>query len=270
MRDLDQVVLVENYISRITVAIEEIGYYPRALHRYPFDTIASSLMSKSVALAQSCILLLKEDRADEAYGLSRSVVECALILRYITSDPELQPKRSLQFAMFSFDYKNIWLHYARKQFAGQPKGEEIERIAKEWNLSGDPKKAKKHWSRLRAFTWDAQSLQHPLDGLMFDAVFREKQYTVDYFQTCQWVHCSQPALDNYVPGEGKPFRFRKSSGEFGSPGHSILYILLNYLHSVMCYALYGLGVPRPKELGDAFAETLDSLSSLDRDGIFMA
>jgi hypothetical protein len=128
-----------------------------------------------------------------------------------------------------------------------------------WHLSGDASLGRKHWSRLRSFTWDAQSLQHPLDGPTFDAVFREKQYVVDYFQTCQWVHCSQPALDNYVPEEMAPFRFQGSSDKFGNPFSSVIYILLNYLHSVFCYALFGVKLERPAELNESFSDALSSL-----------
>jgi hypothetical protein len=257
---------IEDYIERVVAAIEGTDFYPRAPHRYPFDTIASSMISKSVALARSCIILLKANQADEAYGLSRSVVECALILRYITSDPALQADRAKQFVLFSFEYKNFWIYHARNQFAGRPEAAEVERHAKEWNLSGDPKKAKQHWSRLRAFTWDAQSLVHPLDDPAFDLGFKEKQYAVDYFQTCQWVHCSQPALDNYVPREGAAFRFIKSSEKFGNPGRTVLYILVNHLYLVMCFALYGMQVSLPEDLHPAFSETLNALVVIDRDG----
>ena len=34
------------------------------------------------------------------------------------------------------------------------------------------------------------------------------------------------------------------------------YILLTYLHSVVCYALYGMGLSRPESLNLAFSETL--------------
>lgn len=270
MNEPAEITKIENYISRVIAAIESLCFYPRSMQRYPFDTIASSMMSKSIAIARSSITLLEGELADEAYGLSRSIVECALILRYITSDPDLQASRSADFVLFSVEYKNLWLYHARNQFAGTPEADEIERYAKQWRLTGDPIRAKKHWSKLRSFTWDAQSLAHPLDAPAFDISFKEKQYAVDYFQTCQWVHCSQPALDNYVPDEGRPFRFTKSSDDFGNPGHSVLYILLNYCHSVMCYALFGLGVARPKDVDVAFSETLALMAPWNSKGVQIA
>src|ERR1700734_3637779 len=88
---------VEDYISRVAEAVEGTDFYPRSIRYYAFDTVASSMMSKAVALAKSCIILLKANQPDEAFGLSRSLVECALILRYITSDQAFQSKRAAEF-----------------------------------------------------------------------------------------------------------------------------------------------------------------------------
>jgi hypothetical protein len=257
-----EIAKIEHYIAQVVLAIEGIGFYPRNLVRYPFDSVATSMMSKSLALARSCIFLLKANQADEAYGLSRSFVEAGLILRYLTSDDLLQSSRSAQFLEFSLDYKDLWVYHARKLTAGTSSAGEVERYAKMWNLSGDPKKAKKHWSELRSFTWRAQSLIHPLDPPIFDANYKEKEYAVDYFQTCQWVHCSQPALDNYMGDRRAPFKFSNSAGTFGNPAHTLLFVLLGYIHMVMRYALYGMKVPVPEALDSAFSDTLASLKPI--------
>ena len=224
------------------------------------------MMSKAVALARSCLVLLKANQPDEAFGLSRSLVECALILRYITSDQSLQPERTAQFVGFSFEYKNLWLYHVRNLFADQAYADKTERYAERWKLTGDPRQAKKHWSKLRGFTWDAQNLVHPLDDATFDLKHKEKEYAVDYTQTCQWVHCSQPALDNYVPLEGAPFSFSESSEEFGNPRRTVLYIVVKYLYLVMRFALYGMQIDSPEGLLQAFSETLNALVVIDRDG----
>jgi hypothetical protein len=257
---------VEEYIDLVVAAVEGTDFYPRNPRYYAFDTIASSMMSKAVALAKSCVILLKANQPDEAVGLSRSLVECALILRHITSDQALQSQRAAEFVGFSFDYKNLWLYHARKLFGGQPSADKIEREAKRWKLTGDPTLAKKHWSKLRRFTWDAQNLIHPLDDATFDLGFKEKQYAVDYTQTCQWVHCSQPALDNYVPLEGAPFSFIKSSERFGNPHRIVLYILVNHLYLVMRFAMYGMQIASPEGLHRAYSEALNELVVIDRDG----
>jgi len=256
MVEIEQIAKLEAYLKRVKSEVDGIKFYPRRLDRYPFDTIASSMISKGFALSSASVTLLREDLPDEAYGLSRSVVEGALILRYLTSDPSLQHDRAIEFAGFSFSYKNFWLHHAREQFAGKPEITEIERHARQWKLTGDPKPAMRHWSKLRSFTWEAQTMPHPLDGPSLTQGFKIRQYAVDYFQTSQWVHCSQPALDNYVPELGRPFVVSGSSQNFGNPAHSVLYILLVHVHGILGYALFGLGIDRTAEIDSAFSETL--------------
>src|ERR1700722_8610000 len=241
----DEIAKLENYMESLRLEVEGLQILPRGLLEYPIDSIALGMVSKSFALARACITLLKTDFPEEAYGLSRSVVECALILRYITSDPDFQSQRAAKFVGFSKDFKNYWLHFARQAYAGKPEEDEIERYAKRYKLTGDPSKAQKHWSELRGFTWNAQNLNHPLDGTTFDKDFKVKSYAVDYFQTSQYVHCSQPALDDYVPSEGKPFIVSCSSDLEINAGQRVLYILLSNLHAIVGYALYSLGIDRP-------------------------
>ncbi len=61
-----EIAKIEDYIAQVVVAVEGIDFYPRGMRRYPFDIVASSMMSKSLALARSCIFLLRANQADEA------------------------------------------------------------------------------------------------------------------------------------------------------------------------------------------------------------
>jgi hypothetical protein len=161
---LEEIAKLESYLSEVQAEIEKIGIVPRTFTRYVFDTIAFELLSKIFSVSKACLALLKAGFPDETYGLSRTAVECALILRYITAEPAHQSARAAEFAEFSVAYKNYWLFHVRKRFAGQPEAAAIERGAKKWNLTGDPKPALKHWSRLRAFTWRSQKLAHHWTG----------------------------------------------------------------------------------------------------------
>jgi hypothetical protein len=55
---------LEDYIKRVVAEVEGTDFYPRARHSNAFDTIASSMMSKAVALARSCLVLLKANQPD--------------------------------------------------------------------------------------------------------------------------------------------------------------------------------------------------------------
>lgn len=259
---LGEITKLETYIECLRSEIEGLEILPRLLFEYPIDSIALGMLSKAFALSRACLLLLRSDFPDEAYGLSRSIVEITLILRYITSNLDLQAKRAVQFLTYSVDFKNYWLYFARKAYEGKPEAEEIERYAKLYKLSGDPSKAQKHWSELRGFTREARKLNHPLDGLTIDDNFKSRSHAVDYFQTSQYVHCSQPAIDHYVPAEGRAFVISSSFFVGISTDQRVLYSVLNHLHATAAYALFALGMERQKSIDEAFHETLNDLERI--------
>jgi hypothetical protein len=98
-----------------------------------------------------------------------------------------------------------------------------------------------------------------LDGTTFTEDLKTVSYAVDYFQTSQFVHSSQPALDNFFIEAGSPFRFVESSGQFEAPHQKILYILLIYIHAAIAYTLFGLNCDRPARVNELFSSTLASL-----------
>ena len=100
---------------------------------------------------------------------------------------------------------------------------------------------------------------HPLDGTTNNEQSRKATYAVDYHYTSSFVHCSQPALDNYYPDEREPFHISGSSGNFRWSGQPTLFILLTNLHAVIAYALFGMNYERPDRLNRLFSATLDSL-----------
>ena len=97
---------------------------------------------------------------------------------------------------------------------------------------------------------------HPLDVAGLTHAVKEASYAVDYKKTSGFVHCSQAALSNYFPKEGAPYVVCPSSGEYEQPCQSTLFIVLIYLHSAICYVLYGLEVDRPENIGKLFQEAL--------------
>lgn len=52
-----------------------MGIMPRDPYKFPFDIVGLASVSKVFALAKACLNLLRSDLPDEAFGLSRSIVE---------------------------------------------------------------------------------------------------------------------------------------------------------------------------------------------------
>jgi hypothetical protein len=219
-----------------------------------------AILSKAFALSKACLALLACRHSDEAYGLCRSLVECATNLRYLTAEPALQDQRSRDFVKFAMADKAYWMHYALEQFAGRKEEVEIREYAKKQGLVADPKSARRHWSGLPAFIWDVMNVDHPLDGAV-TPTFKKISYAADYHQTSAFVHCSLPAIDNYYVDEAVPFRISDSSA-IHETSQSTLFILLIYLHNSIAYALFGMNLERPARVNTLFQEALNKMKPI--------
>jgi len=260
----DEIQKIRAYIEAAECETNNLKIIPRIKTKYAFDSIALSTVSKVFALSKACLALLDSGLPDEAYGLSRSLVECATNLRYLTEDPALQDQRTDDFIKYFLASKSFWLHYALQQFAGKKKEEqEIREHAKQLGVDADTKSARRHWSGKNGFVWDVSVVGHPLDGPV-TAEHKKVSYATDYHHTSTFVHCSQGALDNYFPEELTPFRVSPSSGKYTQPTQAALFIILIYIHSSIAYALFGLNLDRPARLNTLFEQTLNSMKPVQR------
>src|SRR5271170_2941573 len=196
---------VQAYVRRAEAEVNKLQIFPRAAYRYPFDIVALATVSKGFALSKACIKLLISHFPDEAYGLSRSLVECATNLRFLTSDLAHRDRRTRDFAKFHLADKAYWMYYALEAFAGKKEEAEIRRRAKQEQIVPDYKLALRPWAGPTGSVWKVTNLVHPLDGTI-TPMNKKLSYAADYYQASTYVHCSLPGTDAYCPEEGVPFR----------------------------------------------------------------
>jgi hypothetical protein len=253
---------VSRFVRAAEAAINGLQILPRNPYRYPFDIVGLAVVSKAFALSKACLKLLTCDLSDEAFGLSRSIVECANNLRYLTEKPETQIKRVRAFVNQYKADKAFWAHYCLELFDGRPEEEEIREYMQQEGITPDTKPASRHWSGEKGFIWDTMTIDHPLDGPV-TTKHKKISYAADYFQTSTFVHCSLPAIDNHAVEEGTPFRVSSSSG-LHETSQSTLFTVFLYLHSTIAYALFGMNLDRPEKLQRVFEKTLNSLKPVPR------
>lgn len=123
--DRTQIRKVQAYLKRAEAGVNQLGIVPRLPYRHPFVILGLAIVSKVFALSKACLKLVAFNFPDEAFGLSRSIVECATILRYLTVEPALQDRRSRDFAKFAMTDKAFWAHYALEHATGTEKEFEI-------------------------------------------------------------------------------------------------------------------------------------------------
>jgi hypothetical protein len=253
---------VSRFISVSESEINGLGIYPRRFLTYPFDTVGLTTVSKVIALSKACLKLVSSGFPDEAYGLSRSIVECANNLRFMTEKWDPRETHARNYVEQHLVFKAFWAHYALEQFAGRPEEQEIRDYMKTEGIVPDTKPAFRHWSGGKGFIWETMTFGHPIDGIVTEK-HKKIAYAADYFQTSTFVHCSIPPIDNYAVGEWSPFRVSTSTG-LHETSQSTLFIVFLYLHSTIAYALFGMNMDRPPKLQEAFQKTLDTLNPIPR------
>jgi hypothetical protein len=251
---------VQAYVRNAEAEINKLAISPRIAYRYPFDIVGLATLAKVFALSNACLTLVSSDLSDEAFGLARSIVECATNLRYLTADSTLQNQRARDFVQYALADKAFWAHYALEQFAGRKEEREIRDYAMQQGIVPDTRPARRHWSGKPGFIWDVTNIDHPLDG---PTTPRHKKisYAADYFQTSAFVRCSLSAIDNYYIEEKVPFRVA-SSTELHETSQSTLFIVLIYLHSSIGYVLHGMNLDRPDKLNSFFQRTLKTMQAV--------
>jgi hypothetical protein len=215
---------------------------------YEFDRVALGLLSKAFGLCDACITLVDALHFDEAYGLSRSLVECAATLRYLTGNPDEREERTKKYLTSFKAEKVYWLDQARSHVSDPQILEEIEQYARKMKFEDfgiNPKQAIKHWSGLSGFLWKVTENEHPLDSPANTQKLRKSDYGVDYHQTSQYVHCSIWSLWNYCPDTKEPYAAKCRPERYDLNAQMVLIAIANYLHICCGYALFGLGVERP-------------------------
>src|SRR5579884_1478896 len=165
------------YVRKAATELQGLHLLPRKHTRFPFDSVGLSTLSKAFALTDACLVLIRADKPYEAYGLSRSVVECATNLRYLTADPLLQDDRARKFVKYAKVERSFWFYNAVEQFKGRKEEKEIRDYAQLEGIVADPKSARRHWSgQPGSFVWEVAIMDHPLDEATVSPAHRKAAY----------------------------------------------------------------------------------------------
>jgi hypothetical protein len=261
---------VSRFLNRIQSYLEAQWIHPRA--KTYLDATVLTLLSKSLALARSTVWLVRGGFDEEAFGASRTLLELALNLRYITNgrSPENRAKRFVHFVAkikmewgriaiehFTFPAsavrkdmptykrfqsmerkfpKHAWIQASRKHAKGiWTMAMEPDRFEKVEILDENKKPVlnKRGKPKLRPFNWG------------FD-------YKVIYFWTSQFVHVTIDSLDNHDAYPGEPFvvytQGSRPSRRKTDLGDMALFNTVAYMNRILLAGFRGLGQPYPDEL----------------------
>jgi hypothetical protein len=272
---------LNSVLNKIHKYLDAQWFHPRK--RTYLDVVVLTILSKSLALARSTACLVQNGFNEEAFASSRTLLELALNLRYITNgrNPEARAKR---FVHFVAKIKLEWGRKAVEHFAfpasavhkGMPSYKEFQSLERKfpkqnwlqasrkhskgiWTMAMEPDRFEKvpvldkagkpvlnkyGKPKLKPFTW------------AFD-------YKVIYFWTSQFVHVTVDSLENHTMLRDKPFSVYTQGSrppvKKTDLGDMALFNTIVYMHRILLAGFRGIGHTYPDELSKPVVALMELL-----------
>jgi hypothetical protein len=261
---MSQIELIHSYLQSVQNIVQGFKLFSR---RHVFDLSVLGLLSKAFSISNAALILIESGHSEEAYGLSRSLVECAMNLRYLTllEDRLERENRAWKFAKFFHKEKRYWLYQAKQWITDASALAEMDKYAAESGVVPDSKAASEHWSGFKNFVWECVNMNHPLDDPTYSLATRKIEYAIEYHATSAFVHCSQASIEHLLPPEDWIYVPElKPSGDTGQAAQRALFIILRYVHVSTRYAMFGMEIENTRSLDEEFKNTLAALEPVER------
>lgn len=253
--------MVHEYLTALQAEILRLSVFPREVGAVS-DKVVCSILSKAFSLADAALILIKTGHPEEAYGLSRSIVECSMNLRYLTQDQDQSEGRARDFANYFFREREYWYAQARQFVTDPALIAEIDQYAAENGIKADARATMTGWSGVSM--WDMIQTNHPLDGTTFSLSNRKADYAVNYHSPAAYVHASYHAIHGYVvrlfDSTKRPYQpCLKSAGD-EQEGQKTLYAILTHIHLATGYAVFAMDVTDLQAILSLYEQCLMQLS----------
>jgi Family of unknown function (DUF5677) len=270
--------LLRRTVKNIARFLNEQRYHPRS--NVMLDRVVLALVSKAVKVAQGVISLIDAELPEEAFGLSRTLVEIALSLRFITN--RHSERRARRFV----HYVGKWKIQMMRRLEGQttidavglaqpkytkaqlremmPDYEVMLKWAREY-----PKSPAAHWSQARygknrkkGKASNARTLALEADGhekVNGTRVNWQFDYEWVYSWTSQYVHATAACIDAHITEPLEAFRVQIAPHR-SSVGDSAVFNAALYLYKILRMAFPAIGQPFPPKLSEPLETLLQQLA----------
>lgn len=234
----DQVEHVRKFLASLKSQLNETRYYPPTnAYRY---MVALGLYSKSITTAESILVLIEAGYSDEAFGMTRTLVDIFITLHYIANnDTEARAKK---YAQFSAKDSEVW--------------SEVIKIYWPQNASTiDPATKRRAAAYPSPHQWSGRSVKDMAlepDSVEIDPstgrpAVHDFAYRVIYRWTSHYVHPTVVALQNHLVQAGRDnFVVRKGDGPDMS--HLALFSVGSYVVNTLICFFRCMGDPQPPRL----------------------
>lgn len=266
---MDSLSVTRNYLAQWKRLIDSKGVWVIEPYIRLFDSIAFSNLNRAYRLSQACLVLIDAGHSDEAFAISRSIIECSLNLRYLTLDHAKIESRSKNYINFLYCEKKHFLEQCRKHL---PHGENLnaiesfvarEGIETNWAATVSEKVKARNiplndWKAIEGGEWSGWKIAtetHPLDNEINEQNWIKRQFTADYRNCSAMVHCTIRSLENTVAKPGVRYKVSENLKTVVDHTDEPLIIIVTNLYLLVRYVFYGCNVDGTEYFDQLFKDT---------------
>ncbi len=263
-------------VQQIRVFLNKKRYHPR--RNVILDMVVFGLVSKAVKVAQAGVCLVDTGFPEEAFGLSRTLVEIALSLRFITNRYSERRARRVAFyaAKWKMQMMRRLLTLKNPDEPEQPKysKSELGKLIPDYKLMVKlarkfPKSPSAHWSQPRhGKQSNSRVLALEADGhekLNGKPVDWDFDYEWIYSWTSQYVHATAACMESHFTTPKEVFRVHVAPDRNrGIEGTAVFNIAL-YLHKILKMAFPVIGEAFPEKLSAPLERLLMEMTKIEKE-----
>jgi hypothetical protein len=231
---------IRKFVAFVKTSVNNAWYYP-PLRAYRY-MVALALYSKCITVAEATIALLDSGFADEAFGLTRTLVDIFITLRYI-SNHDTEERARLYYEFFTKDTegwgKVIETYWPQSSHALDPK---TKRVAANY-------RSPHRWSGRHVRDMALEPDTHEIDPATGQAVIHDFAYRVIYRWTSHYVHPTIVALEGHLVQAGRD-NFIVHSGRTKSMASLAVFNVAFYVCNNMVCFYRCMGDPQPQRVAN--------------------
>jgi Family of unknown function (DUF5677) len=270
---------IKRLLRRIVNLIDNQSFHPRG-HVF-LDKVVLAHVSKALNVAQGVMVLIDTGFPEEAFGVSRTIVEIALNLRYITNrNSEQRAKRFVHYVarwkmelmrrslkhFYVTDEKGDWVLDAKGQKIPQYTKGDFQKMLK-GKYAMHAKVARKYPKRTswtdtgnkatRGGVWMMAMEPDRYDSVNGVPMKWEFDYDWMYFWTSQYVHATVISMeDGHATRPAQRFVVRKPFQDGHSSADMAAFNTVVELNKILVMAYRALGHSYPSEIADPMGDLI--------------
>jgi len=231
---------VRKFVAYAKLSLNEAWIFPPVDgYRY---MVALALYSKCITVAEATLSLLDAGFSDEAFGMTRTLVDIFFTLHFIANKDT--DERARRYAQFTAKDSEVWTEVTKTYWPQhvQPLEERIQELAASY-------RSPHRWSGLNIKEMALEPDTAEVDPATGSPAVHDFAYSVVFRWTSHYVHPTIGALGNHLVQAGRD-NFIVCSGRGKDMNHMTVFNTAAYVTNTMICFYRCMGDPQPERLSN--------------------